>query len=177
MTISALELIVVTDPIKYLCTGARCELNVALTGSLNWSSASKNYMDKVNPEVKGRTIPVIKVQGNKTPYDGDTIYWAKRKGSHSELKPSTAKLLKKQKGKCNWCNLNFLDGDSIHTDHITPKQAGGSNSFDNLQLLHKHCHDAKTKSDLKVIKLYKAKKNGVDTQEWFNNLDWEWAKT
>lgn len=117
----------------------------------------------------------VKVQGNKTPYDGDTIYWAKRKGSHSELKPSTAKLLKKQKGKCNWCNLNFLDGDSIHTDHITPKQAGGSNSFDNLQLLHKHCHDAKTKSDLKVIKLYKAKKNGVDTQEWFNNLDWEWV--
>jgi RNA-directed DNA polymerase len=100
----------------------------------------------------------IKVKRNKTPYDGDTIYWAKRKGSHPELKPSVAKLLKKQKGKCSWCNLNFLDGDLIHTDHIIPKQAGGKNTKDNLQLLHKHCHDVKTKSDRKVIKLDKAKK-------------------
>jgi RNA-directed DNA polymerase len=67
-------------------------------------------------------------------------------------------LLKKQKGKCSWCNLNFLDGDLIHTDHIIPKQVGGKNTKDNLQLLHKHCHDVKTKSDHKVIKLYKAKK-------------------
>ena len=65
--------------------------------------------------------------------------------------------------------------DLIDTDHITPKQAGGNNSQDNLQLLHKHCHDAKTKSDLKVIKLYKAKKEGDKTQRWFNNLNWKWV--
>jgi RNA-directed DNA polymerase len=80
------------------------------------------------------------------------------------LKPSTAKLLKKQNGKCNWCGLNFLDGDSIDTDHIIPKRAGGNNSQDNLQLLHKHCHLSKTYSDQLVIKLHKAKKEEKKTQ-------------
>lgn len=117
----------------------------------------------------------VKVKGNKSPYDGDTIYWAKRKGSHPELKPSTAKLLKKQKGKCNWCHLYFLDGDSIHLDHITPRKAGGNYSQDNLQLLHQHCHDAKTQNDLEVIRLYKAQKERKKTHEWFNTLNWKWV--
>ncbi|WP_036487013.1 hypothetical protein [Myxosarcina sp. GI1] len=42
-------------------------LNVALTGSLNWLSASKNSMDKVNPEVKGITIPVVTIVKGKQP--------------------------------------------------------------------------------------------------------------
>ncbi len=146
-------------------------------GGDNWVFGKEYKDDKITLERHTKTAISrhVKVRGNKTPYDGDTIYWAKRKGSHPELKPSTAKLLKKQNGKCNWCNLNFLDGDLIDTDHITPKQAGGNNSQDNLQLLHKHCHDAKTKSDLLVIKLYKAKKSGEKTQKWFNNLDWNWV--
>jgi RNA-directed DNA polymerase len=43
----------------------------------------------------------IKVKGNKSPFDGDTLYWVKRMGKHPELKPSIAKLLSKQDGKCN----------------------------------------------------------------------------
>jgi RNA-directed DNA polymerase len=95
-----------------------------------------------------------KVKGESSPYDGNTLYWAKRKGSHPELKDSIARLLKKQKGKCNWCNLTFQDGDLIETDHIIPRAIGG-NHKDNLQLLHKHCHDVKTKEDLKAIKKHK----------------------
>lgn len=94
----------------------------------------------------------VKVKGNKSPFDGDTLYWAKRKGSHPEIPSSTSKLLKKQNGKCNWCNLTFQDGDLIETDHITPTSLGGNNSLDNKQLLHKHCHDSKTSYDLKKIK-------------------------
>ncbi len=98
----------------------------------------------------------IKVKGTKTPYDGDILYWAKRMGSHPELKASVAKLLKKQKGKCNWCELTFQDGDLIEIDQIIPKALGG-NKKDNLQLLHKHCHDIKTKDDLKAIKQHMVK--------------------
>ena len=146
-------------------------------GEDNWVFGKEYKDDFITLERHTKTAIVrhVKVRGNKTPYDGDTIYWAKRKGSHPELKPSTAKLLKKQMGLCNWCNLNFLDGDLIETDHIIPKKAGGSNSRDNLQLLHKHCHDAKTYSDQLVIKLHKAKKSGEKTQKWFNNLDWLWV--
>jgi RNA-directed DNA polymerase len=102
----------------------------------------------------------IKVKGDSSPYNGDTIYWAKRKGSHPELKSSVARLLKKQKGKCNWCGLNFQDGDLMQTDHITSKALGGSNKNENLQLLHNHCHDEKTRYDLEAIKKHKESKPG-----------------
>jgi RNA-directed DNA polymerase len=102
----------------------------------------------------------VKVKGVNSPYDGDTIYWAKRKGSHPELKSSVARLLKKQSGKCNWCGLNFQDGDLIETDHITPKSIGG-NIKDNLQLLHRHCHDEKTRDDLIAIQKHKENSVGI----------------
>jgi RNA-directed DNA polymerase len=73
-------------------------------------------------------------------------------GSHSELKVSVAKLFKKQSGKCNYCGLIFIDGEVVEIDHIIPKAIGGKQK-DNLQLLHKHCHDIKTSNDSKAIKL------------------------
>ena len=115
----------------------------------------------------------IKVKGTKSPYDGDTLYWAKRMGKHPELKSSITKLLKKQKGKCNWCGLTFQDGDIIETDHITPKALGG-NEKDNLQLLHKHCHDIKTKEDLQVIKQHRNKKEWEFIRKQFFSQDWKW---
>ena len=32
-------------------------------------------------------------------------------------------------------------------DHIIPKAQGGKDEYKNLQLLHGHCHDTKTKED------------------------------
>ncbi len=84
--------------------------------------------------------------------------------NHPEMKKSVAKLLKEQNNKCEWCLLPFQEGDKLETDHITPAFTGGSKKLDNCQLLHKHCHDIKTKSNLKVIKLYKAQK------EWVNDI-------
>ena len=34
-------------------------------------------------------------------------------------------------------------------DHITPKKEGGKESYENYQLLHRHCHDSKTAVDRK----------------------------
>jgi 5-methylcytosine-specific restriction endonuclease McrA len=56
-------------------------------------------------------------------------------------------LLKKQKGKCTHCGHFLRDGDLMEMDHITPKSLGGNNSYNNLQLLHRHCHDEKTAND------------------------------
>ena len=33
---------------------------------------------------------------------------------------------------------------NIEVDHIKSKKFGGKNSYDNLQLLHGHCHDHKS---------------------------------
>lgn len=36
----------------------------------------------------------------------------------------------------------------MEVDHILPKSQGGNSHYDNLQLLHRHCHDTKTANDL-----------------------------
>ena len=41
----------------------------------------------------------------------------------------------------------FVANDLIEVDHIRPKQDGGTDKFDNLQPLHRHCHDVKTARD------------------------------
>ena len=46
----------------------------------------------------------------------------------------------------------------METDHIIPSKAGGNNSYKNLQLLHRHCHDKKTATDLKLIAEYQQQK-------------------
>ncbi|MEG4091631.1 group II intron reverse transcriptase/maturase [Microcoleus sp. Pol12B4] len=89
----------------------------------------------------------VKVKGKSSPYDGDWLYWSSRMGVHPEIPARVAKLLKRQKGKCAHCDNYFKDGDSIEVDHIIPKSKGGKESYDNWQLLHRHCHDTKTAND------------------------------
>lgn len=92
-----------------------------------------------------------KVQGARSPYDGDWVYWATRRGKSPLIRPRTAQLLKYQKGRCNACNLFFKYGDVIELDHIIPRSQGGPNTVLNLQLLHRHCHHAKTASERKTL--------------------------
>ena len=68
-------------------------------------------------------------------------------GKHPEMPKRTASLLKKQKGKCAHCGLFFRDGDLLEVDHIVPRSKGGKNEYKNYQLLHRHCHDEKTRTD------------------------------
>lgn len=90
----------------------------------------------------------VKVRRNKSYYDGDVLYWSTRKGAHPELPNRVARLLKKYKGKCSECQLMFVGDELIEVDHKIPHQDGGTDQFDNLQPLHRHCHDVKTARDL-----------------------------
>jgi RNA-directed DNA polymerase len=89
----------------------------------------------------------VKVRGEKSPYDGDWIYWGARMGQHPEANKRTAMLLKKQKGKCTECGLYFREEDILEIDHIIPLSQKGKDEYQNLQLLHRHCHDVKTARD------------------------------
>jgi len=40
----------------------------------------------------------------------------------------------------------------MEVDHIVPRAIGGKDEYKNLQLLHRHCHDVKTKTDLELIR-------------------------
>jgi len=85
-----------------------------------------------------------KVKGGNSPYDGNWAYWGERLGNLPGLSTRVQKLLKRQKGKCNQCELKFKPEDKWEVDHITPKIDGGKDTYNNLQPLHRHCHHAKT---------------------------------
>jgi RNA-directed DNA polymerase len=86
----------------------------------------------------------VKVQAGRSPFDGDWAYWSGRQGRYPGIRPWLAILLRKQQGRCTWCGHYFRDGDVMEIDHIIPKSGGGAEAFQNLQLLHGHCHDRKT---------------------------------
>lgn len=89
----------------------------------------------------------VKVKGNKSPFDGDYIYWAARMTTYKRLPTRVSKLLKRQKGFCTLCRSRFHLDSVMEVDHITPKALGGKDTYANLQLLHKHCHIVKTRVD------------------------------
>ncbi|MFB6276725.1 MAG: group II intron reverse transcriptase/maturase [Halothece sp.] len=133
-----------------------CSKYFRTIGGDNWTFATPR--EGSNPMVlmkHSRTAIVrhVKVKGDKSPYDGDLIYWSSRMGKHPEMPKRTASLLKKQKGKCAHCGLFFRDGDLLETDHIVPKSKGGKNEYKNCQLLHRHCHDEKSRTDGSYLRL------------------------
>ena len=86
----------------------------------------------------------VKVKGDKSPYDGDLVYWSTRMGKNPEMPNTKSLLLKKQKGKCRWCGLYFRNGDLLEKDYILATALGGKNEFSNYQLLHGgKCHNEK----------------------------------
>ena len=89
----------------------------------------------------------VKVKGKSSPYDANLVYWSTRMGNNPEMPTRVSKLLKRQKGKCAHCRLFFRENDVIEIDHKIPKSQGGKDSYDNWELLHRHCHDTKTASD------------------------------
>ncbi|WP_216095034.1 HNH endonuclease, partial [Candidatus Marithrix sp. Canyon 246] len=66
--------------------------------------------------------------------------------------PSKAKMLVKQKGKCGYCNASFKNGDLMETHHKTFVAEGGKDTYTNLVLMHKHCHDQYHAGFMKTMK-------------------------
>ena len=95
----------------------------------------------------------VKVRGAKSPYDGDWVYWAKRRRRQPGLPKRVVKLLQWQGGKCTDCGLYFNVNDKLQVDHIIPKTRGGQDRYDNWQLLHAHCHHRKTAKEKELRQL------------------------
>jgi RNA-directed DNA polymerase len=148
-------------------------------GGNNWTFATRS--EAANPlrllkhsEFECSSNNYVKVNGDKSPFDGDTVYWSSRLGTHPEMPSRKAKLLKQQKGKCSWCDLHFQEWDVMEVDHKIPRALGGKDEWKNLQLLHRHCHDEKTAQDLIEIRK-KEHSNFLKklAQQW-SKFEWEW---
>lgn len=80
-----------------------------------------------------------KVKGDRTPYDGDWVYWYIRRSEHP-LTPKDIKFgLKNQKGKCSHCGKPFTTEDYIEVHHIDGNRKNNQRS--NKTLVHLYCHD------------------------------------
>ena len=149
-------------------------------GGDNWTFAYKldDELISLPKHQYTKIVRHVKVKGDASPYDGNWVYWSKRMGFYSGIPNRKARLLKVQKGICNHCELTFKPGDEIEIDHITPRKAGGKDQYENLQVLHKHCHDVKTKTDLVTIKRYKVRQEWNKVyqkfQKQFEKSDWVW---
>jgi RNA-directed DNA polymerase len=114
-------------------------------GDGKWNFATQVH-DKWKRLLVHSTTPIIrhsKVQGKRSPYDGDWVYWSIRLGHHPELSSEKSTLLRRQNGRCLHCGLYFKDGDLLEVDHVIPRVSGGKNTLQNKQILHRHCHDQK----------------------------------
>ena len=78
-----------------------------------------------------------KVKGEASPFDGELVYWSKRK---SKLYAGpTSQALQNQRHTCGYCGLKFADDERIHLHHIN----GDSQQWNasNLLAVHESCHD------------------------------------
>lgn len=119
-------------------------------GGDNWVFATKKEGSPLLRLLNHADTPIVrhvKVKGESSPYDGNLVYWSTRMGNNPEMPNRISKLLKRQKGKCAHCGLFFRENDVLEVDHRIPKSQGGKDSYDNWDLLHRHCHDTKTAND------------------------------
>jgi RNA-directed DNA polymerase len=112
----------------------------------NWCFRTEDGIELLT-HVSTPIVRHTKVKSEASPYNGDWTYWSKRRGEYLETPTRVATLMKRQKGVCPHCGLYFTSTDIVEVDHIKPTSLGGKDTYENLQLLHKHCHDTKTATD------------------------------
>jgi len=81
----------------------------------------------------------VKVRGDRSPYDGDWVYWGARLGRDPTKPKRVTWLLKQQAGRCSHCGLPFGAADEMEVHHRDGNR--DNNRYTNLVLLHAHCHD------------------------------------
>jgi RNA-directed DNA polymerase len=98
---------------------------------------SKQLLDKAFPTVAYSENKHINVKGEKSPYDGDMVYWSER---NSKLYDgNTSKVLKRQNHACKACGMKFVGDERVHLHHVD----GNHNNckHNNLVAIHESCHD------------------------------------
>jgi RNA-directed DNA polymerase len=109
------------------------------------TSATDPHAEHLLAHSKVPIVRHVKVQGHRSPYDGDWVYWSTRQGRHPSVSAKLARLLKAQRGRCRSCGLFFQHDDRIEVDHVNGNHRDARSA--NLQALHGHCHDAKTREN------------------------------
>jgi RNA-directed DNA polymerase len=94
-------------------------------------------IEKAFPTVPWSENKHINVKGNKSPFDGNLVYWSKRESIL--YSGYTAKALKRKQNTCGECGLRFYNDERINLHHLD----GNHNNWkqNNLIAVHESCHD------------------------------------
>ncbi|NEQ84677.1 MAG: RNA-dependent DNA polymerase [Moorea sp. SIO2I5] len=97
---------------------------------------AKELCKEAFPTVKTKLFGHKMVAGTKSPYDGDLVYWSKRKSALYDN--HTSKAMTKQNHSCGYCGMKFIDEEKVHLHHID----GNHNNWkkNNLMAVHQSCH-------------------------------------
>ncbi|MGB3206750.1 MAG: reverse transcriptase domain-containing protein [Crinalium sp.] len=98
---------------------------------------SKKLLEKAFPPFPYSENKHINVKGEKSPFDGDIVYWSER---NSKLYDSeTSKALKRQSHSCGYCGLKMLGDEKVHLHHVDGNHNNGKKN--NLLAIHQSCHN------------------------------------
>jgi RNA-directed DNA polymerase len=81
----------------------------------------------------------IKVEGMKSPYDGDWVYWNTRMADHPETPQDIKFGITQQKGKCYLCGQNLTVEDSLEIYYIDGNK---NNNRKGQAVVHNHCRES-----------------------------------
>jgi RNA-directed DNA polymerase len=107
-----------------------------------WQKTRMSFSDGQNTLLCHVDTPIrrhVKVKGDKSPYDGDWVYWVQRLGRDPTKSARMIRLMKRQNGQCSICGLYFTTEDLMEVHHWDGNRQ--NNRYANLGLLHAHCHD------------------------------------
>jgi len=97
---------------------------------------SKNLLDKAFPAVSYSENKHVMVKQDKSPFDGDLIYWSER---NSQLYyGDTSKALKRQNHRCGICGLKMLSEEKVRLHHIDGNRK--NRKTNNFLAVHDSCH-------------------------------------
>ncbi len=99
--------------------------------------SSKKLLDQAFPSVPYSENRFVNVKGDKSPFDGDFVYWSKRNSKLYDNRTSFA--LKRQNHSCDYCGLKLTNDERIHLHHLDGNHSNWKTS--NLVAIHESCHD------------------------------------
>lgn len=131
----------------YIFNGKEHKDNWILAGTkkLTENAISDIYLPKL---AWIQSIKYVSVRGNESVYNGNDVYWTMRTEKLAGFNTRELTLLKRQKGKCILCGGLILD-KIVRIENVVYRAANEEkDSYNNMRLLHTHCHSKKTASDL-----------------------------
>ncbi len=97
---------------------------------------AKEMLKIAFPSVKYSENKFANVKGDKSPFDGDLVYWSKRNSALYDS--ATARALKHQNHSCAYCGLKFIEDEKVELHHRDGNHHNWN--YDNLRALHRSCH-------------------------------------